>query len=216
MADEQDGQERTEEPTDDRKEEFRKRGDVAHSKEFTSVLVLAGATFLLTLLASSMMQSYQQFSAKWWSSIASKEITQDRVLGVIYDSLNQFMYMIIPLFLCVNAIAILATFFQTRFNFSTSRLAPDFSRMNPIKGLGRMVSGQALFELGKGVIKMVAVGIVGGMILYSEINHVPNLANFPLLDSWNYWSNITRTLFIHVSIILLLMAAADYMFNFFH
>ncbi|MFK7873736.1 MAG: flagellar biosynthesis protein FlhB [Oligoflexales bacterium] len=212
MADD-DGQEKTEEPTDDRKEEFRKRGDIAHSKELTTVLVLTSATFFLAISASHMIEDFRKFSTHWWETSSSITITEDKIIGLLSLAMYQFIKMITPLFLVVNAMAICSTFFQTRFNFAASRLKPDFSRMNPLKGLARMVSGQAAFELGKGIVKMIAVGTVAGVILISEKNKVPNLIHFPLLVTWSYWGEITRSLFMGVSSILLLMAIIDYIFN---
>ena len=50
MADEQDSdQDKTEDPSAHRIEEFRKRGEVASSKELTSVLVLSASVMTLTL-----------------------------------------------------------------------------------------------------------------------------------------------------------------------
>ena len=52
-AENEDGQEKTEDPTEERREEFRKHGDIAQSRELTSVLVFASALSCLSTGASS-------------------------------------------------------------------------------------------------------------------------------------------------------------------
>ena len=124
------------------------------------------------------------------------------------------LYIIVPTFIVSMIIASSTTFAQTRLNFSWKKVKPDFSRMNPLTGLPRMVNTQAAVELGKGIAKMSAVGIVSWLILQGEWAKVPELMNYSIIAIWTYWGGITKSLFWAVAGLLLLVAGADYLYNF--
>jgi flagellar biosynthetic protein FlhB len=77
-----------------------------------------------------------------------------------------------------------------------------------------MMNWQAIMELGKGIAKMLAVGVTAYLILKSEWHIVPELMNRPLQATWAYWGSITKSLFWSVSMLLLVIGGFDYLFQF--
>jgi flagellar biosynthesis protein FlhB len=146
---------------------------------------------------------------------ATMRVGKDNVLDIANTIWMEVLYLIIPLFLVSASIAVLITFFQTRMNWSWKKLKPDFSRLNPLKGIARMVNFQALFELAKGIGKMAVVSIAAYLILKSEWKVVPGLMIMPITTTWGHWAEITGLLFWSVSGLMLFVAAADYTYNFF-
>jgi flagellar biosynthetic protein FlhB len=125
-----------------------------------------------------------------------------------------FLILITPLFIVTTFIAVFTTFSQTNMNFSWKAMAPSIERFNILKGLARMVNSHALMEMVKGIGKMTAVGVVSYLILKSEWFVTPGLINLGIEESWAYWGEITKSLFWAVAGLLLLIAGADYMYNF--
>ncbi len=210
----EDGQEKTEDPSDERRQEFREKGEVAHSREFTSVFVLVSSIIFVTYFAQHFTKELERLFVTQFQSLGQFQVTQKNVLSYINSVWGGFIVLILPLFALTTVIASFSTFTQTKLNFSWKRLAPNFQKFNLLKGIARMVSGQAAMELFKGVGKMTAVGIVSYLILKSEWYVTPGLINLGLVESWDYWANITRSLFWAVAGLLLLIAGADYMYNF--
>jgi flagellar biosynthetic protein FlhB len=64
--------------------------------------------------------------------------------------------------------ALLSPFFLGSWNFSPKALQPDLSRLNPLKGLGRLVSWNGLVELVKAVAKASLLGGVAVLVLWRE------------------------------------------------
>jgi flagellar biosynthesis protein FlhB len=95
------------------------------------------------------------------------------------------------------------------------KVSPDYSRISFSKGLVRMFNLQALVELLKGSGKLGAIFIVSYLILFSEIKNAPGLINLPLMTTWGYWGDITELLFYWVAALLLVIAAGDYIYNYF-
>jgi flagellar biosynthetic protein FlhB len=73
-----------------------------------------------------------------------------------------------PLFVALLVAALLSPFFVGSWNFSAKALQPDLSRLDPLKGLSRLVSWSGLAELVKAVAKALLVGGVAVGVLWSE------------------------------------------------
>ena len=207
-------EDRTEEATPERRDDFRERGQVAVSREITSVLVLASAVAFLTAYSSLFITSMMNIFTSHFQRASWFRVSEGNIINFAIDTSQSAILAILPLFVVTSAMAIAATFFQTRFNFSWKRLKPDFSRINPLKGIPRMVNLQAAMELSKGIGKMAAVGIVSYLVLYSEWLFVPGILTYPIAKTWSYWGEITQNLFWGASIILLCIAGVDYFYNF--
>jgi flagellar biosynthetic protein FlhB len=215
VAENEDGQDKSEEPTDDRRDEHRKKGEIAISREFSSVFVLSGAIVFITFIAPKLFEQLKVMLIHQFSLISTVKITQDNFISYSADLWTTFLKVILPIFVLTSALAMFATFSQTRLNFSWKRLSPNFQKFNIFKGIAKMFSSQALMELGKGLSKMVVICGIAYLILANEIDIVPSLLNLSMGDVWTYWGEITKSLFWSVSAFLLVLAIVDYIFNFF-
>ena len=211
----QDGQEKTETPTDERREQFRERGDIAHSREITSVFVLIGAITYLGFTITDSTEQMLRVLKTGLQKMSSYRPEPVNILGYFKDVWISFVSMILPIAAVSMTISMFVTFSQTRMNYSWKRLAPKWERMNPLSGLKRMVSLQALTELLKSLGKMISVSVILLLILYSEWEKVPALLNVGIVSSWKFWGKISVLFFGAVAALLLLIAAGDYLYNYF-
>lgn len=215
MAEENPAQEdKTEDASPERREEFRERGQIAVSREITSVFVLASIVVFFSFSAPIFVNNLSKMFVTHFESIGSFRVSKVNVINYGIKTWMEVLYLITPMFIVTVSIAIFVTLLQTRFNWSWKRLKPEFSRMNPGPGLKRMVALQALFELSKGVGKMTAVGLVGYLILFAEWHKVPGLLQLPVGPAWAYFGEIIKYLFWAVSGLLLVIALGDYIYNF--
>jgi flagellar biosynthetic protein FlhB len=173
MADssEDDG-EKTEEPSQYKIDESRKQGDVASSKELSSVLLLTGS--LMTIVLSSMFV-YEQFSEylDYIYRIDFKNTyTQEKFAEVIQHTAWVMIKCVAPSFGASIAIGFMAQFIQVGFLYSPEILNVKFERLNPISGFQRLLSKKALVEAVKGCFKFAVVI----SITYSVMNN--NVASF--------------------------------------
>ena len=205
---------RTEEPSQERRDEFRERGQIAVSKEITSVAVLAGSVLFLTFYIPMVYENLSRLFVREFQKASAFRVTKENVFDYAFDVWGSVLYLIIPMFAVTLFTASGMTFAQTRVNWSWKRLKPDFAKMCPLKGIVRMVSGQMVVELLKGIGKMAAVSVVAYLILAGEVGKVPRLMNVPIAFTWTYWGEITNQLFWAVSALLLLIGGFDYLYNF--
>lgn len=215
MAEEETGSDdKTEEATQERRDEFREQGQVVFSREITSVLVLAACVFYLTKWSQQTIQILEKIFVATFESISTRRIDQENILEFAAVTWKDLLFIIIPIFSVVFVVSIVMTFAQTRLNWSWQRLSPDWSRINPFAGIARMFEMQTFVELLKSIAKLISVSIVAYLILRSEWAKVPALMNWPIVSIWGYWAQITKDLCWAVIGFLLVLASADYLYQF--
>ena len=158
MADEQDSDaEKTEEPSAHRIEEFRKKGDVASSRELTSVLVLAACLLSLSL---SLVYIYEELTkyVEWLYTLDIASAYTEKSLNTI--TTRTFMVALkcgAPVMMTALCVGILVQVAQIGFLYSPDILELNFDRVNPINGVKKLFSMQSIFETIKGIIKFAVV-----------------------------------------------------------
>lgn len=157
MAEEMDDGEKTEEPSQHRIDEFRNKGDVASSRELTSVLILSACLLTLSL---SMVFIFEQMSSyiEWLYSLDVATAYSEKALKTImtktFMTAAKCAAPVLFVALCAGVISQVA---QIGFLYSPDVLELNFDRVNPLKGFKKLFSKQSLFEAVKGVFKFVII-----------------------------------------------------------
>lgn len=214
MADEAGADDKTEEATPERREEFRERGQLVVSKDLTSVLILGASIIVFSMFTPLLVKTLERVLVTRFENMATLRVNQENIIEFAVAAWKDMLIIIIPIMMVPFIISTAATFAQTRLNWSWQRVKPDFSRLNILEGLKRVANVAAFVEVGKSVAKMLVVGTVTYLILFSEWVKVPELMNYPIISTWSYWGGITKQLFWAVAGLLMLVAGFDYFYSF--
>ncbi|MBC7658659.1 MAG: EscU/YscU/HrcU family type III secretion system export apparatus switch protein [Chitinophagaceae bacterium] len=214
MSDGGDSDDRTEEATPERRDEFRERGEIAISKDVTSVFVLAAIMILFSSYIMNLSKKLQAIMVQHFTNFDLTKINEKTVFDHVTTIGSQVLWMIIPFFAVSTLTAMFITFSQTRLNWSWERLAPNWGRMNVFTGVINMFSMQAVVEVLKSVGKMFVIFGICYLILKGEFRSAPGLLNMPFTKVWEYWANISHTLFWSVLGLLLFIASGDFIYAF--
>lgn len=205
--------ERTEQATDAKREEFRRQGQVAQTRE------LSGAA--LFLLASGGLYVMGRFCFNQVAELFNRSMGAEMVAllrgGNVFD-LVQFagvkaLLIVLPLVLAAGVIGVASILIQTGFLQVEDALTPNFERMNPIEGLKRIFSLRGLMEGLKSILKLVAVGVILYLLLKSEARQVPHLVSFSLEQIFGYIGAVTAKLLFGIGAAMVVLAGADYFFQ---
>lgn len=180
MADDSSDQEKTEAATPRRVEKAREDGQVARSRELTTFLLLLGGLgglwgmggMLYDQLGTVMEQAFLFERQHAFDSAAM--LAHFWVLGELT------LFALLPLFVLMTVLALAAPSLLGGLLISAKSLQPQLSKLNPLKGLKRMFSTQALAELGKAIAKSLLVGSVAVFFLKAHIGELMSLAEMPL------------------------------------
>lgn len=190
--------EKTEDASPRRLEKAREEGDVPRSKELATfaVLMTAGAGLwatggnltghLSTMLASSLSLTREQI---YNPNVLIERITTD--IGAV-------LLACLPLALAIMLVALAAPMAIGGFNFTAKAFMPNFGKLNPISGLGNIISANALVELLKAVAKTVLVGCVAYVVVMSQKDAVIGLAVEPLGSGAGHVADMVAHAFLFI------------------
>ena len=171
-------EERTEHPPPKRLREARRSGQVPRSRELSTAAVVGAAVIAIgssSHIGSDCLQLLQ--SALQFDAAA---LDDPRRLPVLLGHvLLQGMLLLAPVFIGTFIAALLSPTLLGGWNFSVAALIPDFSRLNPITGIGRVFSIQGVFELVKSLAKFLLIGVVCGIFLWRHTGDLMALGAEP-------------------------------------
>ena len=201
--------ERTEPASQQRIDKAREDGDVPRSRELatTTVLLAAGAGLYLT--GNGLLRQINSTLASGLSFDRNQafdfNLLQSRLGAHLIDLVIAFA----PLAGLLMLVALASPLLIGGWLFSAKALTPDFGRLSLFSGLGRLVSTNALVELGKAIAKAVLVGSVSYLVMKGQIDAVLGLMVEPPLAGSLHLTNILFTSFMLIVMSLVLIAAID-------
>lgn len=205
--------EKTEQATDARREEFRKRGQVAMSREFS--------TAIFFLVTAGMFYVASRFFLQNIIEIFNRTMGVDLVNSLRQGSLNdiinfvgyKLIILVAPLLLISVTVGVAAQLLQTGFLQVEDALSPNFNKMDPLKSLGRIFSLKGLVELVKSILKLLSIAGIVYLILRSEIHQIPYLSGYGIEQIMSYFGGLAINLLLAVGMFMLVLAIADYFFQ---
>lgn len=180
MADNDSDQEKTEEATPRRKEKAREEGQVPRSRELTTFMLLLGGVIGLYSMGQMLYNQLGIVMEQAFLFERRQAMESTPMLVNALDLGQRTLFAMIPLFLLLAAIALTAPALLGGWLISGKSMQPKFSKLNPIKGVKRIFSTQALIELAKAIAKSFLVGGVAATFLYFNVGRFMALMDQPI------------------------------------
>jgi flagellar biosynthetic protein FlhB len=205
--------EKSQEATPHRRQQAREEGQVAKSQDLASAAVLLLALVALAMLGGQLIEflgrySAEQFGGTPWLS-ADPEFAVSQWSRTVF-TLARYL---LPIFGLILAAGIAAHLLQVGFLFLPEKLLPDFSRLDPLKGLGRLFSLQNVVRLVFGLLKMVLVGAVAYACVYNEQEKIVGMTAMSVPEIAAYMLQVLLWTGIKIAAALLILAILDYGFQ---
>jgi flagellar biosynthetic protein FlhB len=171
---------KTEPASQRRLDQARERGQVPRSPELATLSVLLAGGVGLTLLGAALIHSLEALLRSGLTLDRAAAFEPGQMAQRLFESASDALMGVSPLFLLVVIVALATPMLVSGWLFTFEGLQPDFSRLNPLNGLGRIVSLRGAIEMGKAVLKTVLVGGVAVWVVWSERAEIFSLSNEPL------------------------------------
>lgn len=211
MADDQG--EKTEEATPHKREEFRRKGQVAQTKELSSVLTLLGSALVLWALGRFFLeQFFELFRESVGGFLVTAARSGDYAPAVIFVFKKAALIMA-PFMGILAVFAYASSALQVGFLVSEEAMKPKLDKLNPISGLQRIFSIKSVVEGAKSVAKVTFIGFITYLVLESEIAVVPIVSQYSLPQLMAYIGSLSLRLLGIVAMVMAGLAALDYMFQ---
>ncbi|WP_374277787.1 flagellar biosynthesis protein FlhB [Azonexus sp.] len=205
--------EKTEEPTGRRVEQAREQGQVPHSRELGTFLVLIVAAAAFWMMGNWFVSRSMAVIKKGFMVEPKFMHEPAQMLSRLADISGDALFVFSPLFGLLLLAAVLPPFFLNAWVFAPKALVPDFKRMDPIAGFGRMFSWNSLMELGKAILKACLVGGVAAMLIWGEREEIFGLFGEPLEAAVAHAGKLIVFSFLLLVAALILVVAADVPFQ---
>lgn len=202
-------QDRTEKPTPKRLRDARKRGQVPRSRELSTAAVVGVAVMMLSSGGARMGRAALQLMREGLQIDPVELLDPGRVVVRFASALRFSLLAVSPVLVGTVFAALLAPWLLGGWNFSASALKPDFSRINPLSGLARMVSLKALVELAKSVAKSALIGVIGALYVMRHLNEISVLGLEAPTAAAIHLLRMTLSVLLWMTAALLLIALLD-------
>lgn len=213
MAENENGQERTESATGKKLDEAREKGQIPRSRELnTAALMLASAVGLLWL-GGRIMVRLQEIMRSSLSRTREELFKPTVMTETLQHVLSDYFLMLAPFFMLLLVVAMVAPAAIGGWNFSASAFGLKFSKLNPISGMKRIFSWNGVIELLKSMVKFVLVGGVTLLMLRNSLGEIVGLGYESLESALAHSGHLVIGAFITLSLSLLVIAAVDVPFQ---
>ncbi len=155
--------ERTEQATAHRREEFRKQGKVALSRELVSVAMLLLVGGALYYSGAHLFEQFGALTKQFFRFEKLANFGKNDLVTYTQIVVKSWAWACAPIFAVGMLTAFAAAAAQVGFYVTWEPLVPNWDRINPVTGMGRILSGKSVLEAAKGLVKLA----VGGWLLWT-------------------------------------------------
>lgn len=207
MAEDKDS--KTEEPTSKRMGKAWSEGNIPVSQEVKSVAMLISALIVVGVLApwftKQLMIYLRTFLERPESMHIDIETFQAWVIGVVFKVATLMAF---PMFVLVVA-AFMGALGQIGLVYTPKKIEPKLSNLSPISGFKRMFSTTSLIEAGKGIAKMLIVGMLIAFLVVPTMSHPNKLIGQAIPETLAELHRLIVMILFLVVLVMVTLAAAD-------
>ncbi len=206
-------QEKTEQATPKKREESRRKGQVARSQELNSAVVLLSALGGLYMLGGVLFHDLASFTASTLSQSHTFEFTTMSTRLYMIGWAKVFFGSLGPIVIVIGVAALAVSLAQVGFVVNEEALNFKFNRLDPLQGAKRIISKRSLVELVKGVLKIAIVGYISYILIAPEMSRMALLADASVGDIFHYLGYMVFRVGFYTSLVLFILAVLDYAYQ---
>lgn len=207
-------EEKTEEATLKKKSEARKKGQVARSKDVGLAITMVTCTLVILLLSSMIVGNLKDTMIYFLQSGMLQDINEMSIKSIVITILLKAGLCILPVVIPIMIAGIVASLMQTGFLLTGEPLKPKFSKLNPISGFKNMFSKKSFVDLLKNLAVVTVIGFIGFLYVRDNYDKILQISNTYLPSLGGQVQDLVVGIFFQVSLVLVIIAAADYFVQF--
>jgi flagellar biosynthesis protein FlhB len=175
-------QNRTEQATPFKLSEAKKRGQVAKSLDFNTLVMAAALLMAMAIWGSAQWRALSELWIELFASADQLVLAGDGSHSISTIIGRRTLDLLMPFFIIGLIAAVFANLVQTGPIFSTEPIKPKFERINPVAGFKRVFNKRMLFEALKSVVKLVFLGVIVYAFLFAAL---PGMLSLSESDAGN-------------------------------
>lgn len=207
---EESAEEKTEAPSDKKRQDAREKGTVAKSTEINSVIVLLTGILMMRLAGPWIFNEIAEGTTTFFTSISSVTMNPATLIHMVHQALLLFAKGAVPIAGAIMLMGIVANISQIGFLFTLKPLVPDIQKINPVSGFGRLFSLRSIFEAAKNIAKLSVIAFVAYQTLKSEFRVMLTLSDTSVMTIWLFMLTVGFKVLLRIALVLIVVAVLDY------
>lgn len=205
--------EKTESATPKKRQDARKKGQVAKSMELPSAFILLFSFASFMMLGGFYKERFYRLFVDTFHDYMLMELSIPNVTAMAAQFTMEMLILLGPIFLITFVIAFAANYIQIGFLFTGEPLKMKFNKINPIEGAKRIFGMRAVVDFLKSMLKLTIIGIIVYLTLWGEKENIMGLAHVPLESIFAYVAGLTLQLGLKIGGTLIVLAVFDYLYQ---
>ncbi|MBW1850014.1 MAG: flagellar biosynthesis protein FlhB [Deltaproteobacteria bacterium] len=203
-------QEKTEKPTLRKLQKARKEGSIAKSPEVPSVLILLTSLGVFLFGGSWMFWSLSEFMGGVLHNSGTLQLDGASLHSFVAEVLGQIFSILMPLMLAVLIAGVAGNVIQIGLLITSKPFGPKISKLNPIKGMKRILSLKSIVEVIKAILKICFIGGIAFLLFRKEMNNFPTLMGMSVIDILAFIGSVSFKICFYVCLALIILAVLDF------
>ncbi len=213
MAEEQDQASKTEEPTQKRLRDARKKGQVALSREANHWAAILAGALLVALAAPSALTATAETLRSFIELPHQMPTEGEALTPLMLDVFGEMALVLLLPLLLLSFAGMASGLAQTGLIFSGEQMKPKLEKISPIKGFKRIFGVKSLVEFLKGIAKLTLVGVVACVIIWPSTGGLHNYVGADMMSLLDQTRWLILLLMAGVLAVMTVIAAADFAFQ---
>lgn len=206
-------QEKTEKATPKKRQESRKKGQVAKSADINAALVLFVSVMFLAFMGSWMGERLLHLFTHSLDKKLLYDVTETSIPKLLWELSMEVAIILAPVMISAMAAGVLGNYLQVGFLLSTEAIQMKLERINPLSGFKRIYSVRALVELTKSLLKILLIGGVTFYVLWVERGVYLRMSLVSIESSLPVFGGLAIKMGFAASLVLLFLAFLDFMYQ---
>ncbi len=212
---ERDQSEKTEEPSERKRRQAEERGDIASTREIPQLLALFALLGLFSLMGPQLFRPVLVVFEKLVREAAITEITPAKIISYGMEAGIGVLPAVGPILLAMMAFAVCGHLLQRGFRFYPEAIQLHWNRLSVVQGIKKLFGSiDSLSLILKSIIKLGAIGYIGYRSIRAKFLEFPGLINISRNDGITHVMLLLLSILLKVTILMAIVAAADYLFEF--
>lgn len=203
--------ERTEKATPKRRQDARKKGQIARGAELPAAAAFLAGVLVINFIGRDVVGAIGKYINSSSSSIlANGELNIADVQMLFFDAAKVFALMFFPIVAVAMTASLAGNFAQGGFSLTPQALMPKADRFSPAKNIKKIFGLDSVVNLAKTLVKFLLLSWVVYGVLSPVLADAPALMNAPLTTVAGKLGETVYGLAFRCGLVMVLMAAADY------
>lgn len=203
--------EKTEQPTHKRLRDSRRKGDVAHSKDFTQTLLILALLGYMSFNGSSIIESLGRLLLIPADLVGMPFFTA--LPTAMMAALKEAIGVVLPFVLIVLLVGMFAETLQVGFLVAFEKIKPSGKKLNVLSNLKNTFSKKNLVEALKSTVKIIFLCTLVTIVVRRDLPDLMTIPRAGLEALGEAVGSLIRSLLINVALVYVIIALADFVWQ---